>query len=92
VGELYLVLHGSVTNGKPRIWTNDDGTTVLWPPGYVARFAPALEVLDPSGVVRAREGDDLLTTGVANGLFACPAAGIGIVRIWDNQLQGPSST
>lgn len=30
---------------------------VVWPPGYVARFAPDLEVLDPSGNVIYREGD-----------------------------------
>ncbi len=29
----------------------------LWPTGYRARFAPELEVLDPSGRVVAREGD-----------------------------------
>jgi hypothetical protein len=30
---------------------------LLWPAGYRARFAPGLEVLDPSGRVVAREGD-----------------------------------
>jgi hypothetical protein len=30
---------------------------VVWPPGYVARFRPDLEVLDPTGSVVAREGD-----------------------------------
>jgi hypothetical protein len=34
---------------------------VLWPAGYRARFGPALEVLDPSGAVVAREGE--LVTG-----------------------------
>lgn len=34
---------------------------LLWPAGYRARFTPALEVLDPSGQVVAREGE--LVTG-----------------------------
>lgn len=32
---------------------------VLFPPGFVARFTPQLEVLDVSGVVAAREGDQI---------------------------------
>ena len=30
---------------------------VAWPPGYRARFAPELEILDSSGEVKMREGD-----------------------------------
>jgi len=29
---------------------------VVWPPGYRARFAPRLEILDPRGRVVLREG------------------------------------
>ena len=29
---------------------------IVWPAGYLARFAPSLEVLDPTGTVVAREG------------------------------------
>ena len=32
---------------------------VAWPPGYRARFAPELEVLDGTGRVRLREGDQI---------------------------------
>jgi hypothetical protein len=39
---------------------------VVWPPGYFARFAPDLEVLDPSGKVMYREGD-LIPGGCAVG-------------------------
>lgn len=30
---------------------------VAWPPGYRARFAPELEILDSNGRVKLREGD-----------------------------------
>jgi hypothetical protein len=30
---------------------------VIWPPGYVARFTPMLEVLDETGRVIFRDGD-----------------------------------
>jgi hypothetical protein len=33
---------------------------LLWPAGYRARFAPGLEVLDPSGRVVAHEGDQVI--------------------------------
>jgi hypothetical protein len=37
-----------------------DGTRVdvKWPPGFTARFAPGLEVLNPAGAVVARAGDE----------------------------------
>jgi hypothetical protein len=93
VGMTSLVLHGSLVNGAPRLWTNADETTILWPPGYVARFEPALVVVDGGGTVRAREGDDLLTTGAVDGLFACPSGFHGVMRIWDNQpTTQPSAT
>jgi hypothetical protein len=45
----------------PRIvWveTENHGTKrLVWPAGYVARFDPALEVIDISGQVVVREGD-----------------------------------
>ena len=57
---LAAVLHGDAHD--PRIaWLVDDtrGTRldVTWPPGYRARFAPKLEVVDASGTVVLRDGD-----------------------------------
>ncbi len=57
---LTSVLHGDP--GDPRLaWlTPFEGvgrTDVVWPIGYSARFAPALEVLDETGRVVLREGD-----------------------------------
>ena len=54
------MLHGDAHD--PLVAWLADATTharrdVVWPPGYRARFAPRLEVLDPSGVVVLREGD-----------------------------------
>lgn len=30
---------------------------LVWPPGWKARFTPSLEVMDPAGIVRFRQGD-----------------------------------
>jgi hypothetical protein len=46
----------------PRVtWIEGFGNRgeIVWPPGYTARFAPALEVLDASGKVVYREGDEV---------------------------------
>jgi hypothetical protein len=55
-----VTIHGST--GDPALtWIvfEPEGRreNLLWPAGYQARFTPALEVLDPSGRVVAREGD-----------------------------------
>jgi hypothetical protein len=34
-----------------------DETRLVWPPGWSARFAPSLEILDDRGRVRMRAGD-----------------------------------
>ena len=34
-----------------------DRIDIIWPPGYAARFAPRLEVLDENGTVAHRDGD-----------------------------------
>ena len=53
-------LHGSATD-PALTWVlfEDRGEreTVVWPHGYRARFTPRLEVLDETGRVIAREGD-----------------------------------
>jgi hypothetical protein len=36
---------------------NGNETPLVWPPGWKARFTPSLEVMDPSGIVRFRQGD-----------------------------------
>ena len=56
--------------------TRDRAARIEWPPGYVARFRPRLEVVDPSGKVVAREGDRLRTTRyhvLLNDLHVCPS-------------------
>jgi hypothetical protein len=55
-----VTIHGST--GDPALtWIKFEPEgrreNLLSPDGYQARFAPALEVLDPSGRVVAREGD-----------------------------------
>ncbi len=60
---LIAVVRGDPTD--PRIaWLVDRSTgadggrmDVAWPPGYRARFAPALEILDGTGNVRLRADD-----------------------------------
>ncbi len=47
----------------PRVaWLEGSGNRgeVVWPPGFSARFAPDLEVLDASGKVLYREGDEIV--------------------------------
>ena len=55
-----MVLHGSVTD-PPWVWLESlDGKErldVAWPPGYTARFTPALEVRDARDATVTREGD-----------------------------------
>lgn len=57
---LGALLHGDASDARAT-WLVDtsNGTRidVVWPPGYRARFAPDLEVLDASGVVVLRAGD-----------------------------------
>lgn len=54
-------LHGSASDPHLAWLVNDLGTRieVVWPPGYRARFAPTLEVLDESDEVVLREGDHI---------------------------------
>ena len=62
-----MVLMGAQTD--PRIaWMLKLGKRyeLAWPTGYSARFVPGLEVLDETGKVVARQGDELLD--------ACPSA------------------
>lgn len=57
---------------------------LVWPPGWTARFAPGLEVVDESGSVRFREGDHI--SGVC---LKGPASDPGMVlMVWP--LEGPS--
>ena len=39
------------------VFTSGHEIPLVWPPGWAARFAPSLEVLDPGGTVRLRAGD-----------------------------------
>ena len=63
------VLHGSVSAVDP-VWIEPIASpsgkvAVRWPGGFRARFAPTLELFDPTGVLIAREGDIL--TGLGGG-------------------------
>ena len=69
VGFSDSILHGSQT-AADKVWLEAVETfvsprvvAVRWPAGFRARFVPTLELLDPSGVVVAREGDLLTTIG-----------------------------
>lgn len=60
-------LHGSPTAADP-VWVEAVASpgakvAVRWPAGFRARFSPKLELLDPAGVVVAREGDVLTDIG-----------------------------
>ncbi len=60
------VVHGMATAPDP-VWL-DTGrqarrTSVRWPAGFSARFAPQLEIIDTSGAVVAKEGDTLSNIG-----------------------------
>ena len=66
----------------PRVaWLADDRgirVDIVWPPGYTARFTPALEVVTSEGFVRLRAGDHVdggCTTGsdAAGPLLIAPA-------------------
>jgi hypothetical protein len=62
---LDAVLHGDPADPKVAWLINRLGDLpgkrleVAWPPGFRARFAPELEVLDGTGRVRLREGDHI---------------------------------
>jgi hypothetical protein len=63
---------GAKLKGDPNdarvAWVEGSGNRgeIVWPPGFTARFAPDLEVLDASGKVVYREGDEI-TEGCAVG-------------------------
>lgn len=60
VGLSDAVLHGASDDARGAWLVTRDGVRldVVWPPGYRARFAPDLEVLDGGGTLRFREGDE----------------------------------
>ena len=64
---------GEVTvGGKTSTWR------ITWPYGFSARYDPALEILDPSGAVVAREGQLISdAAGSGNGLDAVSICMIG---------------
>ncbi len=71
---LSAVLHGAATDPHLAWLVNDLGKRleVTWPPGYRARLAPDLEVLDAEGVVVLREGD-AVSGGCVTGEPGSPA-------------------
>jgi hypothetical protein len=77
---LDAVLVGDPTDGR-LAWLesriNGARMELVWPTGYVARFAPKLEVLDERGRIALREGDT-----VVDGCHEPPdAEGNPVVRI-----------
>jgi hypothetical protein len=62
---LDAIVHGDPADPKVAWLINrlpapgDGRIEVAWPPGYRARFAPNLEVLDGTGRIRLREGDPI---------------------------------
>jgi len=79
VGFSDSILHGSQT-ATDHVWleavdphVSPPVVAVRWPAGFRARFVPALELLDSTGVVVAREGDLMKVIGGypgADGRFA----------------------
>jgi hypothetical protein len=57
--ELDVRVHGSPSDPSVAWVVFPDGhrENLLWPPGYVARFRPSLEIVDPTGHVVARENE-----------------------------------
>jgi hypothetical protein len=58
-------VHGALSDPRLAWVVSASGSRVdiSWPTGYSARFAPMLEVLDPSGAVVAREGEGIILGG-----------------------------
>jgi hypothetical protein len=54
-------LVGSISDPRVTWLRSSNGSRIdlVWPPGYSARFAPRLEVLNESGLVVFREGDQV---------------------------------
>jgi hypothetical protein len=81
IGSGALVLHGRVENEVVTTWANDH-LHVYWPSGYSARFEPDLIVIDRTGAVRGREGDDMAATYPWHDLYVCNQSS-GFVDVWE---------
>lgn len=66
-----LILHGKLVSGTAEVWANDD-VPIRWPPGYRARFDPSLVIVDATGTVRGREGEEMMTADPWHGQLVCP--------------------
>jgi len=54
------VLHGAPGDpGTAWVGSGERRIELVWPPGFVARFSPTLEVVDATGKVVLREGDPI---------------------------------
>jgi hypothetical protein len=83
-GGFDAVLRGAPGNPAETWITYDvDGRReeVVWPPGYSARFEPALLVFDESGTLIAREGSQVLG--------GCPMPGGGFLVDLPSSRRGP---
>lgn len=80
---LQTIVRGRPNDSGHPIWAERNGQAyaIEWPPGFTARFAPQLEVLDRTGAVLVREGQDLLLVGDAGYEIACPVG--SVIRIFE---------
>ena len=70
VGAGVVILRGNSNDARLTWETALDGSgrqDIAWPPGYLARFVPGLEVLDPSGRVIAHDADRVPAGGCVAG-------------------------
>lgn len=81
------LLAGSPTDPRIAWYVSRSGTeqNLVWPPGYRARFAPKLEILDPQGKVVMHEGDP-----IAGGCVVGPSPGGLLISPLAAPRGGPS--
>jgi len=70
-------VHGDAASADHPVWVDRAGARfeTRWPAGFVARFAPELEVVAPGGKVVVREGQDLDDVSAAGYVVTCPSDG-----------------
>lgn len=74
---LARTVHGDAKDPETPVWVERLGERLelRWPPGFVARFAAEVEVVDHTGRVVLREGDDLDVVMAFGYVVTCPSGG-----------------